>query len=359
MPIRPRHLLVAGAAGFALLLASCNRNPAGPGGPTPPPPPPAPATVRIEIVGPSEIAPGESVQLTANAIKTDGSVENVTAQTQWSTNSPAILQVNTSGLATGKTNGETFVHARFGQRGASRGILVLPSGTFRLSGTVKESGFGIDGASVTVISGIGEGLTVQSGVGGFYTLYGVKGVVRIHTKKDGYQNTLQQLDVTAHGTQDVEMVAVRERADFKGVYTLTILAGAQCSSLPADARRREYVANVAQDGARLTVTLGNADFIVTNGRGRGFTGFVEVSNEIRFSVGDFSFYYYYVETFDIVERIGNLTVLIGGIAITTATPGRIAGTLSGSIVTSAKSAAPFTPFSAQCHGNHGFEMLRR
>jgi len=317
--------------------------------------------VRIEIVGPSEIAAGESVQLTANAIKTDGSVENVTTQTGWSTNSSAILQVNISGLATGKTNGETFVNARFGQRFASRRILVLPSGTFRLSGTVKESGFGIDGASVTVISGIGEGLTVQSGFGGFYALYGVKGVVRIHTKKDGYQNTLQQLDVTAHGTQDVEMVALRERADLKGVYTLTILAGAQCSSLPADARRREYVANVAQDGARLTVTLGNADFIVTNGRGRGFTGFVEVSNEIRFSVGDAFYYYYYYggPFFDIVERIGDLTVLIAGTARTTATPGRIAGTLSGSIVTSAKSAAPFTPFSAQCHGNHGFEMLRR
>ena len=317
--------------------------------------------MRIEIVGPSEIAAGESVQLTANAIKTDGSVENVTTQTGWSTNSSAILQVNISGLATGKTNGETFVNARFGQRFASRRILVLPSGTFRLSGTVKESGFGIDGASVTVISGIGEGLTVQSGFGGFYALYGVKGVVRIHTKKDGYQNTLQQLDVTAHGTQDVEIVAVRERADFKGVYTLTILAGAQCSSLPADARRREYVANVAQDGARLTVTLGNADFIVTNGRGRGFTGFVEVSNEIRFSVGDAFYYYYYYggPFFDIVERIGDLTVLIAGTARTTATPGRIAGTLSGSIVTSAKSAAPFTPFSAQCHGNHGFEMLRR
>lgn len=317
--------------------------------------------MRIEVVGPSEIAPGESVQLTANAIKTDGSVENVSAQTIWSPATSPILAVSSTGLATGKINGEVFVSARFGQRFANKRIFVLPTGTFRLSGNVKESEFGIEGASVTVISGIGEGLTVQSGFGGFYALYGVKGVVRTHTKKDGYQNTLQQVDVTAHRTQDVEMVAVRERTDFKGVYTLTVLAGGHCpASFPAEARRREYTANVAQDGARITVTLDNADFIVTNGRGRGFTGFIEISNDIRFSLGDaFYYYYYYGGTFDIVERIGNVTVLISGAAKTTATPGRIAGTLSGSIVTSAKSAAPFTPFSAQCHGNHGFEMLRR
>ncbi len=102
MPIRPRHLVVAGAAGFALLLASCNRSPTSPP-PSPPTQPPAPAPaviVRIEIAGPSEIAPGESVQLIANAIKTDGSVEDVSARSQWFPTTSNILQVSSVGLVT-------------------------------------------------------------------------------------------------------------------------------------------------------------------------------------------------------------------------------------------------------------------
>ncbi len=66
------------------------------------------------------------------------------------------------------------------------------------------------------------------------------------------------------------------------------------TSLPAEARRREYTANVAQDRRRPTVTLEDANYIVTNGRGRGFTGFLGVSNDIRFDLGNaFHYYYYY------------------------------------------------------------------
>jgi len=359
MRIRLRHATVIGSASLVLLFASCDKSPTGPPSPGPPPPP---AIVRIEIVGPSEIAPGESVQLTVNAIKTDGSAENVTAQSQWSPANTPVLQISATGLATGKINGEGFVNARLGNRNASKRIFVLPTGTFRLSGVVKESGFGIAGATVSVISGTENGLTATSGFGGFYALYGVSGVVRIQTRKDGYLNAIQQLDVTAHRTVDLEIVAERGRPDFRGAYTLTILAGGSCaSSLPPDARRREYTATVAQQDARVTVTLADADFIVTNGRGRSFTGFIEVTNDIRFTLGDaFYYYYYYGGGFDIVERIGNFTLLISGTATTTATPGRIAGSLSGSLVTSTKAAAPFTPFSAQCHGSaHGFEMVRR
>ena len=361
MPIRRRHMLAVSAAGLVLVFMSCDRNRSSPL-PTPgePPPTPAPFVVRLELVGPSEIAPGETVQLIANAIKSDGSVEDVTSQSLFSPTTSPVLELTVRGLATGKTSGQVNINARFGSRNAGKTIIVLPTGTFRLTGNIRETGFGIDGVTVSVTSGTGAGLTTTSGFTGSYALFGVKGLIRIEARKNGYLNLVQQLDVTEHRTHDVEIVAERARADFRGTYTLTIVAAGFCASLAAEARRREYTANVAQDGPRLTVTLEDANFIVTNGRGRGFTGFLAVSNDIRFDLGNaFYYYYYYGGSFDIAERIGNITVLISGTANTLATPGRIAGQLEGGIATSSKAAAPFAPFNTQCHGSHGFEMVRR
>ena len=364
MPIRRRHLVVS-TIGVLLLYLSCDSDRSSPL-PTPgqpPPTPPAPAVVRLEIIGPSEIAPGESVQLIVNATKSDGSVEDVTAQSLFSPNTSPVLELTVRGLATGKANGQVFVNARFGTRNAGKTILVLPTGTFRLGGTVRESGFAIAGATVTVISGTGEGLTTTSNFGGFYALFGVNGPVRVQIKKDGYLNAIQQLDVTAHRTEDLNIVAERARDDLRGAYTLTVQAGtcaSGASNLPAEMRRRQYVANVAQDGPLLTVTLEGADFIVINGRGRSFTGFLEVTNAIRFTIGEPSFYYYYYDgNFGIADRIGSMTLLVIGTAMTNVTGGRIAGPLEGSFLTSTRSGLPFGPFSARCNSTHSFEMVRQ
>ena len=160
-----------------------------------------------------------------NAIKSDGSVEDVTSQSFFSPNTSPVLELTVRGLATGKTNGQVFVNARFGTRNAGKTILVLPTGTFRLSGNIKESGFGIEGVTVSVISGTGAGLTTTSGFTGFYALFGVKGLVRLETRKNGYLNLVQQLDVTEHRTHDVGIVAERARTDLRGAYTLAIVAG--------------------------------------------------------------------------------------------------------------------------------------
>jgi len=100
-----------------------------------PPPPPrglidlGPDIIRIELIAPPEIAPGESVQLTANAIKSDGSAENVSNQAEWTTNKASVIQVSSTGLATAQnpsgTNVYANVYARFaGGHHASAGIFV-------------------------------------------------------------------------------------------------------------------------------------------------------------------------------------------------------------------------------------------
>jgi hypothetical protein len=366
MPILSRYVAVIAAIGLLPAFASCDDK--SPTSPVPPPPPsqPAPVTiVRIELVAPSEIAPGESVQLTANAIKSDGSVENVSSQAQWTPTESPVVQLSSTGLVTGKNRGEVFVSARFGGRSANARIFVLPKGTFRLAGNIKESGFGIANVAVTVIAGVGEGLTTLSSFGGSYVLYGVSGRVQIHLKKEGYRNATQQLDVTAHRTADFDIVADQPRKDYRGTYTLTISAASPCSfasgSLPDAAKSRVYTANVAQDAGRLTVTLTDADFIVTNGFGNRFFGFVDATDVMTFPISDVYYYYsYYAGHFDIVEQFSSTALLITGTVSARGTPAGISGTLIGSILIASRSTPPFLSFGSRCYATaHGFEMVRR
>ncbi len=241
---------------------------------------------------------------------------------------------------------------------------MLPKSTFRLAGTIKDSGFGIANVTVTVISGVGEGLTAISVGDGSYALYGVSGPVRIHVKKDGYLNRLEQIDVTAHRTYDFTMVTERPRTDYRGTYTLTISAASPCGStsgtFPEEAKRRVYTANVEQDGGRLTVTLSDADFIVTNGEGNGFSGFTDPTGTMTFPIGEFWFFgdEPIPIGFDIVERLSGGALMVAGTVTASGSPQRIAGTLAGSIATSNRTSAPFEPFNASCL-TYGFEMVRR
>jgi len=304
--------------------------------------------------------------LTANAIKSDGSVENVSNTAVWVLSDASVLTVSSTGLATGIGRGEASVSARFGGRSANARILVLPKGTFRLSGIIRESGFGIGNVTLTVISGTGQGLTTLSSVNGSYAFYGVSGPVRILAKKDGYLDGTQQLDVPANRTYDFEMAPERARTDYRGTYTLTISAPScrnPTGTFPDAARRRVYTANVAQEGARLTVTLTDADFIVTNGRGNSFVGFVDITEVIRFSISeafDFYYYFYYRGDFDIAERFNDTALLVAGTASGRGAPALISGTLNGSVLIARGSTPRFAPFSSTCHSEtHGFEMARR
>src|SRR4029453_18933260 len=119
--------------------------------PTSPSPPSSAATLsRVALVVPASVAPGESVQFTANAIKTDGSVENVTGASVWNSSNTRVLQIGADGVANGVAAGEAFVSARYQNRSASSNIYVLPAGTYRLNGRVTDSGVGVAGAIVTV-----------------------------------------------------------------------------------------------------------------------------------------------------------------------------------------------------------------
>ncbi len=326
MRVRSRLTAAFLITGAAFALASCDKK--SPTSPPNPQPGLNPTIARIEIVGPSEIEPGESVQLTANAIKSNGSVENVSGKVEWAVRSvttSAVLSLTGAGLVTGRERGEAVVTVRLDGLTDDATILVLPRGTFRLAGTISENSLGLENVTVTVISGIGEGLTALTDAHGNYALYGLAGSVRIRATRDGYVDRTEQVNVTAHAVHSFEMAPTRPR-DHTGTYTLTVTAGeVACNPGSPDVlKRRVYTASVEQKDADLKVSLSGADFI-----GNSFRGAVAPTGEIVFSIRPASIWDY--DGPDVVERLSDGTSLcVAGTIIGRGTPTGISGTVDHS-----------------------------
>jgi hypothetical protein len=157
-----------------------------------------PSAPRLTLVAPGEIALGESAQLTANLHHADGSVQDVTGQAEWVAGRP--LAVSTTGLATGQEPGRAPISVGYAGQKAVSYILVLSRGTFALSGQVTICGRGFPGATVTVLSGVGQGLTTRSDPQGYFELFGVAGPIVVRASGAGSPDTTLETDMTTHAS---------------------------------------------------------------------------------------------------------------------------------------------------------------
>lgn len=275
--------------------------------------PPA-EVIRLEIVAPREIAPQESAQLRAHAVRADGSVENVTSQAIWSVRSVSVLSVPSQpvlavtpqGLATGGDRGRALVAVRFGDQTLEATIYVVPTGTFSLVGKVTDEGAAVAGATVIVASGIGYNLGALTDSAGRYEIYGVAGRIRVRASKEGYVDTIHESDVREHGSLALELRPREPWDNYAGTYTLTI-AGEHCieEMLPPV---RAYIARIDQVGRQLQVSLSGAQFWEN---GNGFAGTVRPNGEVDFWIRPMSPWNY--DAFDLVERLpGGGDLIVGG-----------------------------------------------
>ena len=309
--------VLAAAAAAAVVSGSCGDGPAGPSGLVT-------GEFRLEIVTPQEIAPQEAVQLRANAVRPDGSVENLTSQALWSVRSlstPFVLTVTPQGFARGGDRGRAQVSVQFGGRTAEATIYVLPKGTFSLVGKVTEEGAGVQDATAIVIAGIGQHLWARTDAAGVFEIFGVAGVVQIRASKDGYADSVQESDVTGHQSLALALRPHQPWEDFAGEYALTI-AGERCEGFHPPVR--SYTARIEQAGAQLTVSLSGANFR-TNGHT--FAGTVRPNGDVRFAIRPVSVWDY---GFDFVERLPDGSdLIVGGIITARRTAAGLAGTGEG------------------------------
>ena len=314
------------------------------------------------------------MQLTAHAVKSNGSVEDVTSQVQWgSTTGLRLVTVSAGGLATaGAIRGETEIIAHYEGRSASARLMVLPTGTFRLKGRITENGLGVPSVRLTVVAGVGEGLASGTGSGtewGAYILYGVAGRVRLLARKEGYLDAIQEIEVSAHSAHDFELVPERPVPNLAGAYTLTLINGGCRTAvgvLPDALKHRIYTANVTQDQRSISLVLSGADFLIADGRGDRFAGYVDASGRVQFHIMGVEPTYYadspWCARCDLVERLTANTALVisGTVAATlTASDSEISGVLFGAFFVADKATHPLTQFPIQCTGIHDFVMRRR
>jgi hypothetical protein len=170
-----------------------------------------PIGIPVRIDAPAQIAPGTSVQLTARYAR-GGSSQDVTATAKWHSSNPEVLQVSDTGLVRGLVPGEAGIFATYADRTAATGIFVLPPGTFRHHGEVREIGGGprggLAGVAVTVISGSSAGLMTTTDPSGKYALYGVLGPLSLEFATPGFPTSTCEVSATRHTELSVRLNAL-------------------------------------------------------------------------------------------------------------------------------------------------------
>lgn len=320
---------------LAAYAVGCHRSSAQstPSGPT------GPILAKLEITGPATLAPGATAAFTATATLSDGTRQDVTQKAGWTATPPSVLSMSSAGQVTGHEAGEAIVAAGVAAgRGincctASMTLLVLPPDTYRLVGRVLESNLGVVGASVTVLSGTGAGLSATTDSNGSYHLYGVAGPIQIKVTKAGYDDIAKTFTVTQNGTLDFpEAHQTAPIPSLAGTYTLTLTADPAClSGAPGKLfdflqTPRSYSASIVQDGPALTVTLTDPSVLIRQNR---FFGRVKPDG-VDFFIGD-GYVGYGIDD-GVSEQLSSTEVFtFGGSAFVSLSGSAMTGTFTGTL----------------------------
>jgi hypothetical protein len=213
-----------------------------------------PVLSSITVTGPAEVAPGATGQYKATGNYVDGSTRDLTSTSTWTSFSNSVIRHIGSGQFQGVAGGETRVNATNSGKSSSIPVMVLPAGTYKLSGTVKDTIGGVEDVTVQVVSGTGTGLSARTQYGGGYRLYGVSGAVQLRASSPGYFSRDFSATVNGHTVQDVQIDPDGTSMDLAGDWTFSVGTSSACSnSWPAAARRREATAVIRQQATRLYV----------------------------------------------------------------------------------------------------------
>jgi carboxypeptidase family protein len=309
-----RLFVIGSAVAIVLvgLVAACGRDPVSRN----PLAPAAPSVGSLQISGPSSIAPGQSTQFIAETRLSDGTVKSSTSAqgVRWRSSNTAVLQVSTSGVVTaGQARGEANVIAEVLPNGVIRGtreVVVVPDGTYRVVGSVRE----VEAPTQPVIGArvevSGTSLFTMTDFNGQYRLYGVPPAADIRVTANGYQSSVQSVQLTAHATQNFFLPLSGERISLNGPFTLTFDAQGSCFGSPAlsaDLQRRSYQAVVTTTGSLVDVLLTEPRFWVSGGLGNRFTGRTTAAT-VTFTLASF-YTYYYIYYPNLAERLPNNTYL--------------------------------------------------
>ncbi len=159
----------------------------------------------LTIAGNSSLtAIGETSQLRATAGFSDGTVKDVTGETHWTADNPAVATVSSTGLVTAVRFGATHVQASYQASFQELPVRVTPSGTFTVSGWVREPGQGVRLWNVRVLEMLSGAIATTNDQGKFSI--GVLTSAHLRFEKDTYEPV--EMDPTPNGEDNVAMQRV-------------------------------------------------------------------------------------------------------------------------------------------------------
>ncbi|HUF47774.1 MAG TPA: carboxypeptidase-like regulatory domain-containing protein [Vicinamibacterales bacterium] len=316
-----------------------------------PPPGIAQTLQRIELSGPSTIAPGETVQFEVTGHLPDGTTRDLTAEATWSFRGGTPLLgahagVGPGGVVTGRSigDGELSAHAEvpnFVPALSSRAeVIVTPPGTFRLAGRVTLGGLASDpvvGALVTATGRTAAALSATTDWDGRYKIFGVSGPTTVRVIKAGYADQTREVVGVGNEMLDVALPLSGALPNVAGSYTLTVEADPTCAgNLPEGARARQYPATIVQVGSTVEVRLTGAAWDqYTAGHGDRFPGRVQ-PDAVIFELAEVD---YWGGSGPMGPYIGELlssppgwSLTINGRAKSTVTADGLPGVLDGALV---------------------------
>jgi hypothetical protein len=226
----------------------------------------APSVTSVAVSGPTSIEPGERASYAATARYSDGSSQDVTALAMWTAPVGSAIRLTTAGVVLGIRPGEGLLTA-FHEKAGSIRVFVLARGTFKLSGLVSDSsGRVLDGVTVEVLSGTGQGLQATTDGRGHYALYGVAGPVRLRASADGFTTQVHEVVVAANDSTDsFALTPAAETADVSGVWTMTVAPSPDCRpGFPKISQGRTYQLQVTQQGTGLQMKISSPTLQVFN-----------------------------------------------------------------------------------------------
>jgi len=317
-------------------------------------------SIALEITGPKQLAPGQAARFSAIATMSDRSTQDYTRKVSWAAVPADVLTIaRTTGEGTAGKSGDAMVWIDPGDNccGPVRlAVLVVPPNTYRLTGRVQESGLPLPGATVTVLSGIGTGLSAATDYNGQYRLYGVAGGLQVQVSKAGYADLVKAFTAEQNDVLDFPEARQKETLPLvSGSYVLTLEAESGCPTvstdprsphLPAEMQRaRSYTVQVTQDGPALHVAGVGPGFLAPTDR---FDGRL-APDSVEFELGDGYFGYgpdnafsVYISPTQALSYEGHVYASRVGSAIV--------GRLDGAIELYEKS--PFYRPIGQCRGGH-------
>jgi hypothetical protein len=348
-----RRAFVFGAIA-AIALLSCERSPTTPSALLPQRP-----TIdlpqSIEIVGPRSLAPGTTHSYRAIGTMANGETRDFTELASWRSTNSSVLALSGVGTFTATRVGDAAIQVTY-SAGATAEIVVVPAGTFRVTGQVVEAdapGVGIDGALVAS-EGVSSATTAR---GGRYSLYGVPANGIITVSRNGYVSQTRTLALAGHGVEHFQLLLAAPRADVSGAYLFSIAIDPGCHSrIPEEFWTRRYTASLRQAGPLIEIVLSGASFTSFRGTtSNQFTARVEPEG-MTLAINSYDDWFYYGEPPALSEQTSENTVYsVGGRGSGPIAPNHISGTLQGSVYILDRTGQQWTHY---CHGFHGYSFTR-